>query len=142
MTHGIMGADHVGSAETEGMVIHWAGFYDGIMTVMFLGREARFRRRMLDAADLQPGQHDVVISTLVFHHLTRQLQSLAMAEMRRVLLPGGRLVVIDFGGARQIGRLTAHATAVGFSEVGSRRLGPSFLFALTARTSSATHRSD
>ncbi|MEJ2206387.1 MAG: methyltransferase domain-containing protein, partial [Gemmatimonadota bacterium] len=173
-----MGTDHVGSAETEGMVIHWAGFYDWIMTVMFLGREARFRRRMLDAADLQPGQHvldvgcgtgtlavaaaivvgddgrvfgvdpagemiararrkaeeagadveldvaaveslpypdgcmDVVISTLVFHHLTRRLQGLAVAEMRRVLLPGGRLVVIDFGGARQIGRLTAHATAV------------------------------
>jgi len=188
----------VGSVETEGMVIHWAGFYDLMLKALSLGREARIRARMIDAAGLRPGQAvldvgcgtgtfsiaakemvgargrvaavdpagemiararrkaakagvavefevaavealpypddcmDVVTSTLVFHHLTRRLQRLAMTEMQRVLRPGGRMVLIDFGGTEQIRRLTSEAGAAGFRDVSARRLGPRFLFSMTA----------
>jgi ubiquinone/menaquinone biosynthesis C-methylase UbiE len=40
---------------------------------------------------------DVVLSTLMLHHLPGTLRSQCAAEVRRVLKPGGRLLAIDFG---------------------------------------------
>lgn len=39
---------------------------------------------------------DVVLSTLVMHHLPRATRERCVSEMRRVLRPGGRLLVVDF----------------------------------------------
>ncbi|GAA1227213.1 hypothetical protein GCM10009665_17150 [Kitasatospora nipponensis] len=47
----------------------------------------------LDAAD---GHYDAVVTSLVIHHLPEPLRERALAEMMRVLRPGGRVLVADF----------------------------------------------
>jgi ubiquinone/menaquinone biosynthesis C-methylase UbiE len=43
-----------------------------------------------------PAEHfDVVVSSLVMHHLPEDLRVAALQEMRRVLRPGGRLLVAE-----------------------------------------------
>ncbi|HSN17786.1 MAG TPA: methyltransferase domain-containing protein [Gammaproteobacteria bacterium] len=39
---------------------------------------------------------DVVLNTLMLHHLPRTSRDRCVAEMKRVLKPGGRLVIVDF----------------------------------------------
>jgi ubiquinone/menaquinone biosynthesis C-methylase UbiE len=41
---------------------------------------------------------DVVLSTLVFHHLSHDALRASVAEIRRVLKPGGRMLAVDIGG--------------------------------------------
>ena len=40
---------------------------------------------------------DVVLSTLFFHHLDPEVKRATLAEVARVLAPGGRLHVADWG---------------------------------------------
>lgn len=44
-----------------------------------------------------PASFDVVTSTLIFHHLPTEIKKLAMQEIHRVLKPGGRFLLVDFG---------------------------------------------
>jgi ubiquinone/menaquinone biosynthesis C-methylase UbiE len=44
-------------------------------------------------------QFDVVLTTVMLHHLPRAARQELAVEMRRVLKPGGRVLAIDFGGA-------------------------------------------
>jgi SAM-dependent methyltransferase len=42
------------------------------------------------------GGYDVVVSSLMIHHLPQDARARAVAEMHRVLRPGGRLLLADF----------------------------------------------
>jgi ubiquinone/menaquinone biosynthesis C-methylase UbiE len=42
-------------------------------------------------------QFDVVLSTVMLHHLRRAVREQCVREVRRVLKSGGRLLVVDFG---------------------------------------------
>jgi ubiquinone/menaquinone biosynthesis C-methylase UbiE len=151
---------------TKGLVLHWAGRYDLFVWLMTLGRERRFREKLLEPARLNAGEavldvgcgtgslaiaakrrvgptgsvhgldaspemiaraqykarkagldvtfangvaeslpfpdarFDVVLNTVMLHHLGAKARPIAMAEMRRVLRPGGRLLTVDFAGSR------------------------------------------
>lgn len=47
---------------------------------------------------------DVVVSSLVLHHLAPEVLARAVGEIRRVLKPGGRIFVIDFQSLDQAGQ--------------------------------------
>jgi ubiquinone/menaquinone biosynthesis C-methylase UbiE len=56
-----------------------------------------------------PDAHfDVVLSTLMFHHLPRKTRQQCALEIRRVLKPGGRVFVVDFGKPQNRRGLLAH----------------------------------
>lgn len=155
---------------TTGLVVHWAARYDLLIWLVTLGRERRFRERLLRPARLQSGESvldvgcgtgtlaiaakrcvgpagsvygidaspamiararnkakkarsevvfenglaeslpfpdarfDVVLSTVMLHHLPRKARHQGVREMQRVLKPGGRLLAVDFGGASRNGK--------------------------------------
>lgn len=49
-----------------------------------------------ESLDLADSSVDVVLSSLMIHHLPEEVRPMALAQMLRVLRPGGRLVVADF----------------------------------------------
>jgi ubiquinone/menaquinone biosynthesis C-methylase UbiE len=56
---------------------------------------AQFRVGTAEALEFPPEHFDVVVSSLVMHHLPEDLQAAALQEMRRVLRPGGTLLVAE-----------------------------------------------
>src|ERR1700737_3362782 len=55
---------------------------------------------MADRLPLPDASADCVVSTLVFHHLPAKVKRDALVETRRVLVPGGRLLICDIGRAQ------------------------------------------
>ena len=148
-------------AQTEGRLIRWATFYDGLVNLMTFGRANRLRQMTVGQALIQPGETlldvgcgtggvtipakirvgikgnatgidpapemiavarrkaqragldidfrvgvieslplpdasvDVVTASMMMHHLPQQLQIQGLAEIRRVLKPGGRILIAD-----------------------------------------------
>jgi ubiquinone/menaquinone biosynthesis C-methylase UbiE len=81
-----------------------------------------------------PDRHfDVVVSTFVMHHLVEDARLPAVAEMRRVLKPGGRVLVADAPGEHDMGHgivpLAPLLTGAGFTDVTTGRLHPWTLWA-------------
>lgn len=60
-----------------------------------------FRLALIEAIPFADATFDVVTSMLMLHHLPDDLKRRGLAEIRRVLKPGGRLVVMDFAVAGQ-----------------------------------------
>jgi SAM-dependent methyltransferase len=48
---------------------------------------------------------DVVFCSLALHHLPEEMRAGAIAEMQRVLKPGGRMLIVEFGKARAVSLL-------------------------------------
>ncbi len=62
--------------------------------------EVSFENAVAESLPFPDGRFDVVLSTAMLHHLPRTVRPHAIGEMKRVLKPGGRLLVVDFAGAR------------------------------------------
>jgi ubiquinone/menaquinone biosynthesis C-methylase UbiE len=63
------------------------------------GAEVRFDVGYADRLPYPDASFDRVTSSLVFHHLTREIKRAALGEAHRVLRPGGELHIADIGRA-------------------------------------------
>jgi len=91
----------IGIDATPGMIeiARWRAYQNG--------STARFELGVAEALPLADGMADAVTSSFFFHHLPTEVKREAMREMWRVLAPGGRLVITDYGWARGIVGLIA-----------------------------------
>jgi ubiquinone/menaquinone biosynthesis C-methylase UbiE len=61
------------------------------------GAPVRFEVGVIEALPFANDRFDVVLSSLMLHHLPDELKRRGLAEIHRVLRPAGRLVAVDFG---------------------------------------------
>ncbi len=59
------------------------------------GGKVLFRVEPVEAMSFPDGSYDVVLSSLMMHHLPGDLPRRALIEIRRVLRPGGRVIIVD-----------------------------------------------
>lgn len=60
------------------------------------GAEIDFQVAVIEALPFPDASFDVVTSALMLHHLPGELKRLGLAQIRRVLKPGGRFLALDF----------------------------------------------
>jgi ubiquinone/menaquinone biosynthesis C-methylase UbiE len=72
------------------------------------GAPAVFQLAAAEQLPFPDARFDVVLSTLMLHHLPRKTREECATEIRRVLRPGGQVLVVDFGRAQTRGGLLAH----------------------------------
>jgi ubiquinone/menaquinone biosynthesis C-methylase UbiE len=60
------------------------------------GLSIDYRVAGIEALPFPDNSVDVVLSSLMMHHLPHDLKQLGLAEIRRVLKTGGRVVIVDF----------------------------------------------
>jgi ubiquinone/menaquinone biosynthesis C-methylase UbiE len=88
--------------------------------VEYAGRKARrlancrFQSGAAEALAFPDSSFDVVVSSLMMHHVPAELRLQAVREMRRVLRPASTLLLADFmiperGGWRLVASITGHA---------------------------------
>jgi ubiquinone/menaquinone biosynthesis C-methylase UbiE len=62
------------------------------------GVDVRFETAAVEALPFPDATFDGVLSSLMLHHLSEEGRGQGMAEIARVLKPGGRFLVVDIGG--------------------------------------------
>jgi ubiquinone/menaquinone biosynthesis C-methylase UbiE len=72
------------------------------------GAAVRFDTAIVEALPFPDARFDVVLSTLMFHHLPRPVRQQCAREIRRLLKPGGRLLLVDFGQPQDRHSFLAH----------------------------------
>lgn len=60
------------------------------------GMQIAFQHGLAQALPFPDARFDLVTSTLMLHHLPRPVREGSLREIRRVLKPGGRVLVVDF----------------------------------------------
>ena len=60
------------------------------------GASVVFQTAVVESLPFPDARFDVVLSTLMLHHLPRPARQQCVREIRRVLRPGGRLLAVDF----------------------------------------------
>ena len=117
----------------------------------------QFRVGTAESLDFPDDHFEVVVSSLVLHHLPEDLRVPALREMRRVLRPGGTLLVAEAQvprhglGWRLLARLHGYdkrarmvpalgrmAADVGFGEIRTGEAPPWLRYACAVKTASAT----
>ena len=68
------------------------------------GVEVVFKNGLAEALPFPDAHFDAVLSTIMLHHLPRNVRQQCACEIRRVLKPGGRMLAVDFGGPAKGGR--------------------------------------
>ena len=58
--------------------------------------DVTFENAVAEALPFPDARFDVVLSTIMLHHLPRKVRLQAVREIARVLRPGGRVVIVDF----------------------------------------------
>ncbi|MCH8813881.1 MAG: methyltransferase domain-containing protein [Chloroflexi bacterium] len=71
---------------------------------------SRFKVALVEQISFEDDEFDLVVSSFMFHHLPKHLKRDGLAEIRRVLKPDGRLLLVDF--ARDSGSLIGHLLSV------------------------------
>jgi ubiquinone/menaquinone biosynthesis C-methylase UbiE len=72
------------------------------------GVDVCFKTAVVERLPFAEAQFDVVLSTLMLHHLPRTLRQQCAREIHRVLKPHGRVLVVDFGRPQPKSGLLAH----------------------------------
>lgn len=111
-----------------------------------------FEQAVIERLPFDDASFDVVTSSIMLHHLPAETLHAGLAEVTRVLVPGGRLVVVDFAGAGPLmhrlgallhgdgGHPTRHLDVVleavraqGFDEPMVHAMKPGYLFGLVTQ---------
>jgi ubiquinone/menaquinone biosynthesis C-methylase UbiE len=69
-----------------------------------IGVDILFETAAAQELPFRDAQFDVVLSTLMFHHLSRSARQQCAAEIGRILKPSGRVLVVDFAKAEHAKR--------------------------------------
>src|SRR5262245_43047178 len=72
------------------------------------GVTASFVEGSADCLAFPDASFEVVFCTLMLHHLPASMQMATIVEMRRVLRPGGRMVIVDTQRPRKFSALFSH----------------------------------
>jgi ubiquinone/menaquinone biosynthesis C-methylase UbiE len=119
-------------------------------------RHCRFQVGTAESLDFPAEHFDVVVSSLMLHHLPEDLRVPALREMRRVLRPGGKLLVAEaqiprhglgwrllarIHGFDRMARMVPHleplAAQAGFAEIRTGEAPPWLRYVHAVKTASA-----